>query len=267
MRIRAGYVSNSSSSSFILMASASIAGLTSDDWKEMLKDLYRNYESRVKEHEKFLRENDFDDDGYFPFCVFDLNTERDEATKTLLDVLEGWKSSHSVIHNGVLEASKTDVLFEWRDYCESIENEIEDELSDKYDYIHVNINPSDRDSIRNSKYSCSIDAWNKKKHYKIQVREKYLKALENKWDELGICDNADVMKNAKSRFVVHFDENEYCFIDGIDDEGAGWNTEAYSYGRLCEIFARWLVEHKKVPSDFDWHELVDDTLTVNMHEG
>ena len=91
--------------------------------------------------------------------------------------------------------------------------------------------------------------------------------LEDKWDEMGICDNYDVLKNEKTRFAIHFSENEYAFIEGVLDEEGKWETEPWTYGRLCEVFAKWLVEHGKVPPDFSWRSLIDDTITVNMHEG
>jgi len=250
------------------MESPAIAGLTSDDWREMIKDLYVDYGKRMEEHRKFLEENKDIKDWCYPFCAFDLKTERAEAEKELLKQLEGWSACYSAMHNGVVEKTESDVLEEWEEYCESKQNEVEKSLDGLYDYVNVDFMFSmSRKDIRDKTYGPRIIAWKGEKRIDIPVDEAILQDLENKWDELGICDNADVLKSGKARFVVHFDDNEYCALDGVDSEMAGWETESYTYGRLCEVFANWLVQHGKVPADFDWHELVNDTLTVNMHEG
>ena len=57
---------------------------------------------------------------------------------------------------------------------------------------------------------------------------KYLKMLEDKWDEMGICDNYEVLKNEQTRFAIHFDDNEYASIEGVSDEKGEWETEPWS---------------------------------------
>ena len=54
MKIRNNYVSNSSSSSFILEDIPALASLTSADWNEMLKGLYNNYEKTMKRRRRSL---------------------------------------------------------------------------------------------------------------------------------------------------------------------------------------------------------------------
>lgn len=264
MKTREGYVSNSSSSSFIVEAFDGIESLTGDDWRGMLRELYKDYDKAVERHRRHVLENGFEDWAY-PFCAFDLRTERAEAEKELHEQLDGWIASNSRLVDGKIERCDFDVEEDWRDFCDSVSEEIEERMLESHEDAHVWLSAETRDGIRNE-YNRVI-VWDKgREATELPVDEEYLKRLEEKWDSLGVCTNADVLASDRACFAVHFDENEYCGIVGVCDND-GWETEPYTYDRLCEIFGKWLASHGKVPAGFDWHSFLDHTLTVNMHEG
>lgn len=266
MKTRFNYVSNSSSSSFILMETPAIAGLTGKDWNEMIVSLYEDYGKRMEECRKFEKEWGAESSKYPIFCAFDMMTDRDEAERELMTLLDGWKSLFSVMHNGILEKRDTDAEEEWDDFCGKVEREIEREHEKDCDYVTAYINPARRRDIRDEDY-CEVTIERNGKLERKPLDEKWMKLLEEKWDEIGICTNADVLKSDLARFVVHFDENEFCNLKGVLDRTGEWETEDCTYMRLCEVFGKWLVEHGRVPKDFNWRVLFDSTLTMNMHEG
>ncbi len=268
MKTRSSYVSNSSSSSFILKESKATRHLTGKDWNEMIISLLPNYRKRCKESIDAEREYGLEHDDYPVFCAFDMKKDRDEATRYLKDILEGWTASNCIIKDGKLKQRKGDVGYAWHKFLQKVGMMVEDEMVDERGYAYADawVHCHDREDIRGWEQVVDVQTTDGS-FRRLKVDEKYLKMLEDKWDEMGICDNYQVLQSAKARFAVHFDENEYCCIKGVTDDNGDWETESFTYGRLCEVFAKWLVAHGKVPSDFSWHTLVNDTLTVNMHEG
>ena len=268
MKTRFGYVSNSSSSSFLLKESKATKNLTSKDWNEMIVSLFKNYENRLEGCLRLAKELGLEKDAHPLFCAFDMKTDRAEAESYMKGILEGWTASNCVIRNGKIKLRKRDVQGKWLMFCKKVAKLVENEMMEEKgcDYAEAWVRIHSRNEIRECPpvvYVRYADGTNGR----IEMDGKYLKMLEDKWDEMGICDNYEVLKNEKTRFAIHFDDNEYASIEGVSDENGEWETEPWSYGRLCEVFAKWLVEHGKVPSDFSWHSLMDDTLTVNMHEG
>ena len=268
MKTRTSYVSNSSSSSFLLKESKATRNLTSKDWNDMITSLFKDYEHRLEESRRMEKEYGFEEDSHPIFCAFDMKTDRAEAESYLKEILEGWTASNCVIKDGNVLRCKGDVGDKWHRFCEKIGKMIEDEMVEERGcgYANAWMHIYNRDSIRDNPPDVDVE-YSDGTYKRIKADEKYLRMLEDKWDEMGICDNYDVLKNEKTRFAIHFEENEYASIEGVADDDGEWETESWSYGRLCEVFAKWLVEHGKVPSDFSWRSLLDDTLTVNMHEG
>lgn len=268
MKTRHSYVSNSSSSSFILKESKATKNLTSNDWNEMIVDLFKDYENRLEDCLRIEKELELEKDSHPLFCAFDMKTDREEAESYMKDILDGWMASNCVIRNGKIKLRKKDVECQWLMFCKKIGMLVENEMIEERGcgYAHAWVHIHGRNEIRESPPVVDVEYADGTRK-RIDVDEKYLKMLEDKWDEMGICDNYDVLKNEKTRFAIHFDENEYASIEGVLDEEGEWDTEPWSYGRLCEVFAKWLVEHGRVPPDFSWRSLIDDTLTVNMHEG
>lgn len=268
MKTRYSYVSNSSSSSFILKESKATKNLTSKDWNEMIVSLFKNYENRLEDCLRLEKEFGLEKDSHPLFCAFDMKTDRAEAESYMKDILKGWIASNCIIRNGKIKLHKKDVECQWLMFCKKVAKLVENEMMEGRgcDYAHAWVCIYSKNEIRESPPVVDV-RYADGTYKRINVDEKYLKMLEDKWDEMGICDNYEVLKNEKTRFAIHFDENEYASIEGVLDEEGKWETESWTYGRLCEVFAKWLVEHEKVPSDFSWRSLMDDTLTVNMHEG
>jgi len=274
MKIRMNYVSNSSSCSSVIEDSPLLASLTSADWDGMLKSLYKDYDEAMKEHRREIESEGIEDWAY-PFCAFDLKTERAEAEKELAGILEYWNSNRCVMKNGRLVKIKSEIDFDinedWVEYCRRMEDRLECELEEKYrgkfDYVSADLVVYQRRYIND--IHMYVNGYDSTGHLtKIKVPRKYMNAMIAKWDSIGICTNLQVLQNEKARFAIHFDEDEYCMLDGVtEDQSCGWETEALSYERLCEVFAKWFVQHGKVPAGFTWKDLYDATLTYNMHEG
>lgn len=269
MKIRYSYVSNSSSSSFILYNSMVLRNIGLNDWNDMIKELFQDYDKQVEEHKKFLAEyGENKEDPYYPYCVFDILCEpqREEARKELEGYLSGWIASHVVCRNGKFIKVKNNVRKEWKDLCDRTEKEIERLYEKKHGNVYVYIYGYSRESIRKAS---SVSYWDGDKHRERKLPRKYVNRLESAWDKLGLCDHFAVMNSNVVRFVVHFDENEYMQIKGVteEQEKGGWETEEYSYDRLCEIFAKWFVEHGRLPVGSDWRTLKENTAAYCMHEG
>lgn len=270
MKTRNNYVSNSSSSSFILMDTDAVSQLSSKDLREALQSLYKNYAKIVAEHREYMLKNGYEDDTEFPFCVFDMRTEREEAVAMLKDILEGWTASNCFIKDGVLQPTKEFVEEQFEDFMRRLEQRVERNylrhkgICNAYAHFYVH----DRDDITDGDATKVYVYYDDGTSSVMPLDKKYADQLLAKWDSMGLCTNADVLENEKARFAFHFDENEYCMLKGMQDEDTKkWETEFYTYGRLCEVLAKWLVAHGKVKDGFTWHDLVDATLTVNMHEG
>ena len=268
MKTRSNYVSNSSSSSFILKESKATRNLTGNDWNEMIVDLFQNYGERLRECEENEEKYGFRHDPHPIFCAFDMKTDRKEAESYLKDVLDGWTATNCHMKDGILVETKRSWDDAWRRYVMKIGKRIEDEAVQETGgkWADAYLWCMNRDEIRNLRHSVRV-LMKDGSVLSMEVPEKYLNMLEDKWDEMGICDNYDILKNKKARFAVHFDENEYYDMNGVSEDGGMWETESYTYERVCEVFAKWLVEHGRVQAGFTWRDLVKDTLTVNMHEG
>ncbi len=263
MKQRFGFVSNSSSSSFILDNSKSIRHLTSDDWYEMLIDLYPEYEEQVKKHRKCAIEENYGDYIY-PFAVFDLLVEREQAND-LLSHFDGWNATRCVLHNGVLKKVSYCPESKWEKIAHKKALELEKKYTDDIRYCTDVVNIGSIDDLRNG--NCYIIVLSKNRTKRIAIDAKTRKELLLEAKKIGLCNNKDVLLNKAARFAFHFSENEYCCISGIDDRKGNWETEEYSYPRLCEIMANWLVSHNKVHQGFTYRNLITATLTCVMHEG
>ena len=81
MKTRFSYVSNSSSSSFLLKESNATKNLTSKDWNEMIVSLFNDYENRLDEHLRIEKE--------FETCPEDfLRLSLDDYLDLVIDILE-----------------------------------------------------------------------------------------------------------------------------------------------------------------------------------
>lgn len=256
MKTRQSYVSNSSSSSFILLNVPCISSMTAVDWTDMIKSLIPDYEKVEKEcHGQ-------------PFCVYDLSTEREEATTKFGGFLSGWLADCALIDGKLKIRHNRCNASRWRSFCNYVEALIIAELSGKYgDDVSVWLCADSFAEIRNIRCVNFTYNDNGKMSAPQSFSEKYLKMLEDKWIELGMCDNYQVLVHPSSRIAVHFDDNAYCYLKDIGDNAKGMKTESYTYERVCEVFAKWLVKNGKAPKGFKWKDLYDATLTYNMHEG
>ena len=131
MKIRSGYVSNSSSSSFILKETPAIAGLNSQDWNTMIAELCPDYEKRVESSRKMAEENGWEVDEHPVFSAFDLKTEKPAAEKELKSLLEGWHATGCRKKYGVVVECKSSPYDEFVESCEQVEQEALDDIRDE----------------------------------------------------------------------------------------------------------------------------------------
>ena len=272
MKTRSGFVSNSSSSSFILAQTDKLKNVTKEVWVEMLRNLYKDYDKELERHRWSIVNEDIED-WYFPFCVFDLKTEKEEATKEL-DHLKSWMATSATIKNGKLEKAKN-VYRKWRKTIDKVEESVLKETEERFPGCYVSVDISADEVNSNLKNQTPIFVMrygmvNKKKkpNFNLPLSERWINALQYLKRELGICTMFDVMVNKKAALAIHFDENEYMRLEGIwDEDTKKWKTEYATWERLCEVIAKYLVAHNLVDANFTWKDLSNATLAVNMHEG
>ena len=105
----------------------------------------------------------------------------------------------------------------------------------------------------------------------------------------GIVDNHETLMDDTARFLLHFDDNEIWKLTGMSDPGRNeymseqykekirnskWETDAQSLQRVCEVFFNWFKTHGKLNATFDtkpdlltWRALYSDVMAATLHEG
>ena len=272
MKTRNGFVSNSSSSSFIIGHDEKLKNVTKQVWLDMFRNLYKDYDERVEEHRWFVV-NEGIEDWYFPFCVFSLEEERDEAIREM-SYLASWPAYGAAIKYGKLEKQKN-MYEKWRGVLDKVEESIMEEMERKYPNcsITVDIKSYEVDDIEKRKpihiyFHKRNKNGNPVKVVTLPLSERWINTIRHLKREMGICTMFDVMMNERAEFVIHFDENEYMQLEGIwEGKGNNWETVEATWGRVCEIVAKYLVKNKLVNGKFTWKDLNKAALSVNMHEG
>lgn len=265
MKVRNKYVSNSSSSSFIIKDDPAFAEIDIYDWYRMIRDLYENYSDVMMKRIETAKEYGWKLNDVF--SAFDLLYDRKEAINEIGGLLSQFEASNATVRNGAMERVESDPREELDCFVEQMREEVKREY--KADYVGIDLYSTAKELDDDGKeYSKSeIIGWKDKKQIEIPNAQEYFDRIEAKRDSLGICNNLQVLENEQSRFAIHFDDNECWKIKGVASKGEEWESEEYSYERLCEIFTKWFKEDGKLPADFNWRKMLDLTLTVCMHEG
>lgn len=261
MKTRFGFVSNSSSSSFIIKNDPAFAEIAIEDWYRMIRDLYENYGDAMMKRIESATE--YGSKLRDVFSVFDLAYDRDEAVAEIGGALACWDASNAAIHNGVMERVNSDPSAELECFIDEMEEEIRSKYSAGYVRISLFTMVNEDEDYGNSTIIAQKDG----KNIEVPNSQDYIDRIKAKMDEIGICNNLQVLKNEQSRFAIHLDDNECWNIKGFESDEEEWESEVCTYERLCEIFTKWLKEHDKIPQDFDWRKMLELTLTVCMHEG
>ena len=150
MKTRYSFVSNSSSSSFLLKESKATKNRTSKDWNEMIVSLFKNYENRLEDCLSLAKELRLEKDNHPLFCAFDMKTDRAEAESYMKGILEGWTASNCVIRNGKIKLRKRNVECQWLMFCKKVAKLVENEMMEEKgcDYAEAWVRIHSRNEIR-----------------------------------------------------------------------------------------------------------------------
>ena len=277
MKIRSDYVSNSSSSSFVLANHElfDLFKITKQDILNALIDLYgkEDYEKTVerikknrKEHPDWYDKDELDSKNIGPFYIYDLSIKEDrkEAIRRWGNLLNGWDANNckKITDDDSEDKGKVTSGSEYSTY-----REIMDKLYDVYgisfwDMREYSVNPTKKNLPKRFVRSDKKDPKTGCYGHDVPVEKEILDFALKLRKDMGIMTNLDVIKSQVARFFVHADDNELCgekFGEyGTEDErwddekkdwvkgSAKWETKNYTFDRLCEILLEYLEKTGRV---------------------
>jgi len=277
MKIRSDYVSNSSSSSFVIANCELIDhfNITKQDILDALIDTYGrdDYKRNVKQREKYAKEHpeyhkkELKYGHFGPFWVYDMEdkADRKEAIDLWGNLLKGWDANNCrKITDEDSEADKGKIASgsEYSTY-----REIMDKLYDVYgisfwDIREYAVNPIKKNMptrfVRSDKKDPKTGCYG---HY-VPVEKEILDFALKLRKDMGIMTNLEVIKSKVAKFFVHADDNELCG-EKLSENGNGeehwdaekkdyvpgtgkWETKSYTFDRLCEIILEYLEKKGRV---------------------
>lgn len=269
MKTRNGYVSNSSSSSFILGKCDDLSGITANDMEEAVKSVYPTYDQRVQDAIKAAKEYGWDEDGNMaPFSVYDVSDKdgHDAAVKDYGRLLSEWISHVVVKKDGkfvVDEDLAWDAQAKWERYTERLSNR---ERKDGYS-VSISRWSTLPDVLEENDRDGALYKYENGKCVFKPIPKRTLDAIETKWNSLGLVTNRDLLDAPESRFLFHFDENDIYGVTGMTDKSDQYTSEEYSMERFVEILVNALKKAGKLPADYDYKSMLPHVLTACMHEG
>lgn len=289
MKVRSDYVSNSSSSSFIIMDDDTLGffNITKQDIMDALAELHGGKDaieryvnagrvSALKNPE--WHKDDIKYDEWGPFYVYDLYDKKDRkrALERWGDLLKDWKATncHLDIHD--LDEKGKPTVKHGAGQIDNF-NKIVQATSQIYDISDYEIESrveTDYWNIRKFVPSKTKDpATGMYGHYE-PINRSVGKFLNATYRECGVMTNLDVLKSKIARFFIHADDNELVrgpicedgVADDVEDsascgEDRKWKTQSYSYDRVCEYLLDYFIRTGKIrPTDPKYLEFmkVDD---------
>lgn len=266
MKVRSDFVSNSSSSSFIISGDEEcFSHLTKKDFVEAIKSLTNN---KINKY----------------FKVFDKTLKKDfnKLNSSYTNWLKEWQTPYLYGQDGFCmftpEYSEDcgKALEKWDSFYSKIRS--------IYDYLPFSWNPS---ITTYSHYSKKTDKFTEKK-----INKSILTVLNDAYKHYGIMSNHDVLMCEFSRFLIHFADNEVYEIAGMTDPSKNedcyekpdnqyqkefnekvknsiWETDSYTPLRFCEVLLKWFKDNNRIPADsnLSWKDFSDTLVACTMHEG
>ena len=202
MKVRSDFVSNSSSSSFII---------GNDAWIELFNITKQDLIDAVVELSKGKLVHGKD------FWVYDLFSRKDKkaAVEEWGSLLSGWTSSRLVMPKGGKPRYDTYALSRFESMCEGLREcydlsyGFEDDLENSDMFVR---------GLKKGKRKTPNGAY-------VPIPDYIKKTVEEARAKVGVVSNLDVLKYRLSRFLLHFEDNEVGALDGMYAEGADWLKE------------------------------------------
>ena len=283
MKVRTDYVSNSSSSSFVIanMEFFDHFAISKEDILDALVDAYGvdEYKSRkndvltmVKNHPDWFSK-DLEYGHFGPIWVYDLSIkeEKKEAVARWGKLLKDWDANHCIRMPGGGRYSnggkKTQVALD--SISVNKFNKAMDYIADVYDIPRDELAfVSSGRSTKWCKRFVHTDEMDVKTglygHYE-PIPDELVKVVREMRNISGMMTNLEALKCKAARFFVHADDNELCNGKigemGRDEDvwdantksyvkaNGDWETESCTYERVCEVILKYLVKVGKARLD------------------
>lgn len=269
MKIRTDYVSNSSSSSFIIADNEMF-----DHFNIKRKDIYNALKALMSP------EN-------FKYCyLYDMRNERDIKRINKIEwPLNDWSCNMCYVDNttGRLTWDYGDKVSEWEKFKNSIEHAHHLYVEDygDLDKAELRIPQYDENGLYIDEKIEPIPDWLKK-------------TIKETRKKLGVLTNWEAAHRPEARYVIHFGDNEVNTIEGINVRGkcedlerpwqengeltdyqkevneeirtSTWETECYTIDRLCEVLVKYWIKIGKIDPNDVFFKVADTNPMAEMFE-